>query len=71
MKTSLKNEFASFQTLSRLVEPAQFVKCGRFFLELNSEGLYPCSKRESRIYHRHHRLFILRRSRAVNVRVRG
>ena len=31
-----KNEFASFQTLSRLFGTAQFVKCGRLFQELNS-----------------------------------
>ena len=31
-----KNEFASFQTLSRLFARAQFVKCRRLFLGLNS-----------------------------------
>ena len=31
-----KNEFASFQTSSRLSGTAQFVKCRRLFLELNS-----------------------------------
>ena len=31
-----KNEFASFQTLSRLFGPTQFVKCGQFLLDLNS-----------------------------------
>ena len=36
VKTSLKNEFASFQTLSRLFGPAQFVECRRFLLEMNS-----------------------------------
>ena len=36
LKTSLKNEFASFQTLSRIYGFAQFVKCSRFFQELNS-----------------------------------
>ena len=41
-----KNKFASFQTLSRLFEPAQFVKCRRFRLELNS---VPVSKRERKI----------------------
>ena len=36
VKTSLKNEFASFQFLLRLFGPAQFDKCNRrFFLELN------------------------------------
>ena len=31
-----ENEFASFQTLSRIFGTAQFVKCRRLFLELNS-----------------------------------
>ena len=30
-----KNEFASFQTLSRLFGTVQFVKCRRLFQELN------------------------------------
>ena len=34
VKTSPKDEFAFFQTLSRLFDPAQFVKCTR----LNSYG---------------------------------
>ena len=33
----------------RLSGLAQFVKCGRFFQELNSKGLYPGSKRERKI----------------------
>ena len=41
-----KNEFASFQTLLRLFGTAQFLKCRRLFLELNSLGLYSCSNRE-------------------------
>ena len=41
-----KNQFASFQTLSRLFEAAKFVKCRRFFLELNS---FAVSKRERKI----------------------
>ena len=49
MKTSLRNEFASFLTLSRLFGPAQFAECKRFLLELNSYGLYPASKREKKI----------------------
>ena len=36
VKTSLKNEFASCQTLSRLFGTAQFVKCRRLFPGLNS-----------------------------------
>ena len=52
MKTSLKNEFASFQTLSRLFGTAQFVKCRGLFLEFNSYGLYPCSNRERNICRR-------------------
>ena len=44
-----KNEFASFQTLSRLFGPTQFVKCGQFLLDLNSSGLYATSKRERKI----------------------
>ena len=49
MKTSLRNEFVSFLTLSRLFGPAQFAECKRFLLELNSYGLYPASKREKKI----------------------
>ena len=41
-----KNKFASFQTLPRLFEPAQFVKCRRYLLELNS---FAVSKRDSKI----------------------
>ena len=40
-----KNEFAFFQTQSRLFGPAQYVKRRRLFLELNSEGFYSGSKR--------------------------
>ena len=49
MKTSLRNEFVSFLTLSRLFGRAQFAECKRFLLELNSYGLYPASKREKKI----------------------
>ena len=31
-----KNEFAFFQTSSRLFAPAQYVKCRRLFLEFSS-----------------------------------
>lgn len=41
-----ENEFALFQTLSRLFQFAQFVKCWRIFLELNSEGLFRKGKKE-------------------------
>ena len=38
VKTSLKKEFAFFQTQLRLFGPAQYVKCRQLFLELNSYG---------------------------------
>ena len=38
-----KNEFAFFQTLSRIFGFAQFVKWRRCFLKLNSQGIYPGS----------------------------
>lgn len=41
-----ENEFAPFQTLSRLFQFSQFVKCWRIFLELNSEGLFSKTKKE-------------------------
>ena len=44
-----KNEFAFFQTLSRIFGFAQFVKWRRCFLELNSHGFYPGSQREREI----------------------
>ena len=47
-----KIELVSFQTISRLFWPGQFVKYGRFFLELNSYGIYPCSTREMKIRRR-------------------
>ena len=31
-----KNDFAFFQTYTRLFGPSQYVKCRRLFLELNS-----------------------------------
>ena len=40
MRTSLKNEFAIFQSLSQLFLPTYFVKCRRTLLELNSYGPY-------------------------------
>ena len=40
MRTSLKNEFAIFQSLSQLFLPTYFVKFRRTLLELNSYGPY-------------------------------
>ena len=40
-----KNEFAFFQSYSHLFGSAQYVKCRRLFLELNSWGFYTGSKR--------------------------
>ena len=45
-KGSLKNEFALPQTLSRLFQLIQFVKCWQIFLELNSKRLYQSSGKE-------------------------
>ena len=45
-KPHLKSEFALPQTLSRLIYLVWFVKCWRFFLELNSKGLCPSSRKE-------------------------
>ena len=50
VKTSLTNEFASFQTLLRLFGTVQFLKCRRLFLELNSLGLYSCSNRKGKFF---------------------
>ena len=44
-----KMNLRSFQTLSRIFGFAQFVKWRRFFLELNSQGIYPGSQREREI----------------------
>ena len=38
-KRHLKSEVALLQTLSRLIHLVQFVKCWKFFLELNSKRL--------------------------------
>ena len=45
-KPHLKSEFALPQTLSRLIYLVWFVKCWRFFVELNSKGLYQSSRKE-------------------------
>ena len=44
-KTS-RREFALLQTLSRLFQLVQFVKCWQIFLELNSKRLYQSSGKE-------------------------
>ena len=45
-KRHLKTYFALSQTLSRLFQLVQFVKCWQFFLELNSKRLYQSSGKE-------------------------
>ena len=45
-KRHLKTYFALPQTLSRLFQLVQFVKCWQFFLELNSKRLYQSSGKE-------------------------
>ena len=52
---------------SRLFGPAQFVKCGRFFLQLNSNGIYRGSKRERKIRHHMFTSSIKRRIRRFDV----
>ena len=43
----LKGKFAFFQALSQLFLPSYFIKCRRTLLELNSQGPYPSSERET------------------------
>ena len=43
-KRHLKSEAALLQTLSRLIHLVQFVKCWKFFLELNSKRLFQSSE---------------------------
>ena len=45
-KSLLKSEFTLFQGLLLLFHAIQFFKCWRFFLELNSKGLYLGLKKE-------------------------
>ena len=45
-KRHLKKEFALLQTLSRLFQLVQFVKCWQIFLELNSKRLNQSSGKE-------------------------
>ena len=45
-KRHLKSEFALLQTLSRLFQLVQFVKCWQIFLELNSKRLSKFRKRK-------------------------
>ena len=40
------SEFALLQTLSRLFQLVQFVKCWQIFLELNSKRLHESSRKE-------------------------
>ena len=47
-KRPLKSEFALLQTLSRLFQLVQFVKCWQIFLELNSKRLYQRSGKEKK-----------------------
>ena len=47
-----KMNFASFHIESLLFGRAQFLKCRRFLLELNSQGIYLGSKREKKILRR-------------------
>ena len=47
-KRHLKSEFALLQTLSRLFQLVQFVKCWQIFLELNSKRLHPSSGKDNR-----------------------
>ena len=80
VKTSLKNEFASFQFLLRLFGPAQFDKCNRrFFLELNYQNyifelLFRFKKRKENsssyvpVLHKTSHKEVSRRSRAVDVK---
>ena len=51
-KRRQKNEFAFFQTWSRLFGPAQYLKGRRLFLGLNSYGFYSGSKRWRKIRRR-------------------
>ena len=48
-KRGQKNEFAFFQTWSRLFGPAQYLTGRRLFLALNSYGFYSGSKRWRKI----------------------
>ena len=45
-RTSLKSEFAFFQSPLRLFLPTYFDKCRRTLQKLNSKGPYPSSERE-------------------------
>ena len=45
-KRHSKSEFGLLQTLSRLFQLVQFVKCWQIFLELNSKRLYQSSGKE-------------------------
>ena len=62
-----KNEYAFFQTSARLFRLAQFVKCGRLFVDLDSKRLYPASKEEKRIRSRVFKSCMKRRIRRFHV----
>ena len=47
-KRHLKSEFALLQTLSRLFQLVQFVKCWQIVLELNSKRLQSSGKEEEK-----------------------
>ena len=47
-----KLNWCPFKPYRVYFDQVSFVKCGRFFLELNSYGIYPCSKRERKIRRR-------------------
>ena len=49
-KRHLKSEFALLQTLSRLFQLVQFVKCWQIVLELNSERLQSSGKEEEKSF---------------------
>ena len=47
-----KLNWCPFKPYRVYFDQVSFVKCGRSFLELNSYGIYPCSKRERKIRRR-------------------
>ena len=51
MRTSLKSDFALYQSFSQLFLPTYFVNCRRTLLKLNSKGPCPSSEREIKFLH--------------------
>ena len=47
-KRHLKSGFALVQTLSRLFDTVQFIKCWQIFLEVNSKRLYRGSRKKGK-----------------------